>query len=283
MVDETVEQDTPTEKPHTPESSFLKQVVEQLASKEFDTLHGVIGPFFVPQEIPPDTDSPSSPLAQELPPTIQLALDKETPKYQIIAGKVHKVSSLKSRPSTPSSLVSLPPTPSGSSTPHVPIIRPPVAKAHPPESIKKFVECGDMADHQMVETLGREEPHGAAHRPAPMFFGATRKRPLEDSSGESSQFRYGRTNPINQPSIREEKFDPFGRESEINLRKLKEDHAPLLEYYDSDAITSFLSSPPHCFCLKPCARFDGIVPVYVCGALRNLYTPSDIPQKAESH
>jgi hypothetical protein len=231
-----------------------------------------------PQHTPVDAAGPSNQSATEHSASeSHSAPEKETWKYEIRSGKVTKVSTHKSGPSTPSTTQSVPPTPSDSTTPQPAFTRPPVdrapaEKAYPPESIKKFVDCGDMADHQMVESLARGEFIPALLPSSQMFFGSTRKRPLEDSS---RAFRYGKVNPVNQPSVREEKFDPLSREDETNLAKLRNENTPLLQLYDSRVLAAILAMPPNCFCQKPCARFDGNVPVYVCGSFKDLYhTPS---------
>jgi hypothetical protein len=231
-----------------------------------------------PQHTPVDAAGPSNQSATEHSASeSHSAPEKENWKYEIRSGKVTKVSTHKSGPSTPSTAQSVPPTPSDSTTPQPAFTRPPVdrapsEKAFPPESIKKFVDCGDMADHQMVESLARGEFIPALLPSSQMFFGSTRKRPLEDSS---RAFRYGKVNPVNQPSVREEKFDPLSREDGTNLAKLRNENTPLLQLYDSRVLAAILAMPPNCFCQKPCARFDGNVPVYVCGSFKDLYhTPS---------
>ena len=204
---------------------------------------------------------------------IHLPLEKEIWKYEIRSGKVQRISTHKSGHSTPSPAQSISPTPSDSTTPQTVFIRPlldrdPAEKTYPPETIKKFVNCGDMADHQMVESSARGEFIPAPLPSSQMFFGSTRKRSLEESS---RAFRYGKVNPVNQPSVREEKFDPLSREDEFSLAKLRSENTPFLQLYDAQALATILEVPPNCFCQKACARFDGNVPVYVCGSFKDLY------------
>jgi len=268
-IDEDVQTEKTMEKTHRPDSRPLEQAM-QSTTDMFDHTKGALR-ISVPQETVPDMDYPSNTLTEESLRPSHPPIEKDVPKYQIIAGQVRKVSCNRSRPGTPSTMTSMPPTPSDSSTTQTTFTRPPLEKAHPPQGIKKFVHCGDMAVDEMADSLacgGSPTIHG----PINMFCGPqVRKRHLEDSSRVSSQFRCGKTNPINQPSVREEKFDPFSEESEANLKRLRDEFVPILELHPPVAIASFLSKSPHCFCLKPCARFDGIVPVYVCGSFKSLY------------
>ena len=268
-IDEGVQNEKTMEKTRTPDSKPLEQVM-QFATEVFDNIKGALR-ISVPQETMADMDYPSNTLTGESFQRFWPAAEKDVPKYQIIAGQVRKVSCHRSRPGTPSTMASMPPTPSDSSTTQTTFTRPALDKAATPQCIKKFVHCGDMGDYEMVESLAR----GGSlpiHGPINIFCGPqVRKRHLEGSNRGSSQFRYGKTDPINQPSVREEKFDPFSQETEANLKRLKEEFVPILEFHSPVAIASFLSKSPHCFCLKPCARFDGVVPVYVCGSFKSLY------------
>jgi len=153
----------------------------------------------------------------------------------------------------------------------------------PPKEAEVFVECGDMADKSAVGVLVRanapwpgspfhRHPHGHATRlgspSAEVVVGPSLKDPTDDSVLEHSQFGYGSTTPINQCSVRSEVFDPFEKETPRNLKSLKDKKRPLLQDLNDLQLKGLLDKPPNCFCEKMCARFDGVVPVYVCGAFR---------------
>ena len=153
----------------------------------------------------------------------------------------------------------------------------------PPKEAEVFVECGDMADKNTVGVLVRanapwpgspfhKHPHGHATRlgspSAEVIVGPSLKDPADDSVLEHSQFGYGSTRPINQCSVRSEVFDPFEKETPKSLTALKNKKRPLLQDLNDVQLKALLDKPPNCFCDKMCARFDGIVPVYVCGAFR---------------
>jgi hypothetical protein len=140
-----------------------------------------------------------------------------------------------------------------------------------PGVAEKFGFCGDLADSNTIPKLIRENAlwPGAPHYPGaiPVVVGRSQEEPTSDVS----QFFNGKTEPINQPSVRQEPFDPFGKESEKSLKQMKENYPTVLDSHDSSALKHLLSSRPSCFCGTPCAKFDGIVPVYVCGMLRRAY------------
>jgi hypothetical protein len=147
-----------------------------------------------------------------------------------------------------------------------------------PDAAKKFVECGDMADRHMVGSLTREHapwPGAPMHRHLKNSISSIIICPetegSQDETSQGSQFGYGNTMPINQASVREERFDPFDKWTTKNLKQLMEKNRPLLETLDNRALRALLEKVPNCFCGKMCARFDGIVPVYVCGAFRRVY------------
>ena len=230
------------------------------------------------------------------------------PAYQIVAGTVVRKDS---RPSTPYKLQLCTANASGSSTPlmspaqstsshhsldhpspsirrkeqtqsydsHLGRVRSIISprsgpKIDAPESAKKFVECGDMADRRAIGSLTRQRspwPSAPQRDHQPLVFGPVKRDTQDDAITESSQFGYGKTTPINQPSIREETFDPFDKESPKSLKQLIEKNIPLLDALDSRGLKSLLEKAPNCFCGKMCARFDGVVPVYVCGCFRRVY------------
>ena len=128
-----------------------------------------------------------------------------------------------------------------------------------PGAAKKFVECGDMADKRVVGFLTRD-------RNSSLVFGPVTKENVEEPIVEASQFAYGKATPINQPSVREEAFDPFDKETPKSLKQLLEKNPPILDFLNTNSLRSLLEKRPNCFCGKKCAHFDGIVPVYVCGA-----------------
>jgi hypothetical protein len=152
----------------------------------------------------------------------------------------------------------------------------------PPKEAKVFVECGDMADKSAVGVLVRANApwpgspfHGhPAHATrlgspsAEVVVGPSLKDPTDDSVLEHSQFGYGSTTPINQCSVRSEVFDPYEKETPRNIKSLKDRKRPLLQDLSDGQLKALLDKPPNCFCEKMCARFDGVVPVYVCGAFR---------------
>ena len=153
----------------------------------------------------------------------------------------------------------------------------------PPKEAEVFVECGDMADKSTVGVLVRANalwPGSPFHKypqghptklgspSTEVVVGPSLKEPTDDSVLEHSQFGYGSTTPINQCSVRSEVFDPFEKETPKSLAALKNKKRPLLQDLNDLQIKAILDKPPNCFCEKICARFDGIVPVYVCGAFR---------------
>ena len=147
-------------------------------------------------------------------------------------------------------------------------------KIEAPEAAKKFVECGDMADYRAIGSLTRQRapwPGAPHHNHQPVVFGPAKRDTQDDAITEISQFGYGKTTPINQPSVREETFDPFDKESPKSLKQWIEKNTPLLDAVDSRGLKALLEKAPNCFCGKMCARFDGIVPVYVCGCFRRVY------------
>ena len=232
----------------------------------------------------------------------------KSPAYQIVAGVVVRKDS---RPSTPSKFQIDMANASGASTPlmspaqstasHYSLDPPPPSirrkeqtqsydshigrvrsiisprngpKIEAPEAAKKFVECGDMADHRAIGSLTRQRaswPGAPQHNHHPIVFGPAKRDSQDDAIPEISQFGYGKTTPINQPSVREETFDPFDKESAKSLKQLIEKNTPLLDALNSPGLKSLLEKAPNCFCGKMCARFDGIVPVYVCGCFRRVY------------
>ena len=231
-----------------------------------------------------------------------------SPAYQIVAGTVVRK---ESRPSTPSKIQIDTANASGASTPlmsparstssyHRPDHPPPPIrrkeqtqsydshmgrvrsiisprsgpKIEAPEAAKKFVECGDMADRGAIGSLTRQRapwPGSPYHNHQPVVFGPEKRHTQDDAITEISQFGYGKTTPINQPSVREETFDPFDKESPKSLKQLIEKNTPLLDALDSRGLKTLLEKAPNCFCGKMCARFDGVVPVYVCGCFRRVY------------
>ena len=105
-----------------------------------------------------------------------------------------------------------------------------------------------------------------------LIFGPVVDEVQDEPRPDISRFGYGKAKGVNQPSVREERFDPFDKESAKNMKHLKEKNCPLLESLDDRLLKSLLEKTPNCFCGKMCARFDGVVPVYVCGTFRRLYT-----------
>jgi hypothetical protein len=153
-----------------------------------------------------------------------------------------------------------------------------------PEAARKFIECGDMADKRVLGSSNGEQascpdaPHlRNAPRSAELIFGPAVGEAQDEPTPDPSQFGYGKARGVNQPSMREERFDPFDKESAKNLKHLKERSRPLLESVDDHLLKNLLEKAPNCFCGKMCARFDGIVPVYVCGTFRRLYAVSLSP------
>ena len=134
---------------------------------------------------------------------------------------------------------------------------------------EKFVQCGPMADVPTTASLTRAAspwPGSPYHTPErgvrsrPYASGRDSKRPQEDA-----QFAYGKTDRINQPSRREEPFDPYAEETPKSLKFLQGRNLPVLESHDAQQLKEMFGSRPHCFCGMPCAQFNGVVPVYVCG------------------
>jgi hypothetical protein len=140
-----------------------------------------------------------------------------------------------------------------------------------PDAAKKFVECGDMADKRAVGYLNRWAGGSQYQNSPPLVFGPVSKHTQEGPLAKASRFGYGTTTPINHPSIREEEFDPFDKESEKMLKQKKEKNPPLLSSIGTTALKFLLHKTPNCFCGKRCARFDGVVPVYVCGTFTRVY------------
>jgi hypothetical protein len=223
-----------------------------------------------------------------IPLKFQRTKPSKSPQYQIISGQVRKVTD-RSSPSSPSTQISVD-VPSISGT-HKPVYRPssfdvtlsrlrahigseyrPRRVMQAPDAALKFIECGDMANQQIIGRLvrGAGSRTGSPHEFASsaVFFGPHRKTPDEGHSPETSLFGYGKTRLVNQPSVREEPFDPFSREMPKNLKYLQEKNRPLLDSMEIPSIKHMLGGPPLCFCRRACARFDGVVPVYVCGAFR---------------
>jgi hypothetical protein len=140
---------------------------------------------------------------------------------------------------------------------------------------EKFFQCGPMADEPKVSSLRRQDhpwpgspnyPHEQGQKPRPNTIGRDGKRPQEDA-----QFAYGKADPINQPSRREESFDPFAEEAPKSLKLLREKYRPILESHDEKKLREMFHVKPFCFCGSPCAQFDGVVPVWVCGMFRRGY------------
>jgi hypothetical protein len=146
-----------------------------------------------------------------------------------------------------------------------------------------FVSCGPMADNPTTGSLTRNESpwpgapyhsHEREIRPRPVTLGRDGKRPQEDA-----QFAYGKTDPINQPSRREESFDPYEDEAPKALKTLREKNCPILESHNELKLKELFSARPNCFCRLPCAQFDGVVPVWVCGMFRRGYSRYLVPTK----
>jgi hypothetical protein len=147
-----------------------------------------------------------------------------------------------------------------------------------PDAAKKFVECGGMADREMIGSLTRDHspwPGAPFHQSSSTIVvgpSSLEAKRLGEEATDSSQFGYGMT-PINQTSIRQEAFDPYGNETGKALKSLKERTKVLsTSGLTPEQFSSLLGNVPDCFCRKRCARFDGIVPVYVCGTFR-VYFP----------
>ena len=150
-----------------------------------------------------------------------------------------------------------------------------------PKEAEVFVECGDMADKSAVGVLVRSNapwpgspfhrhPHGQPTRlgspPADVIVGPTLNDSGDHSVLEHSQFGYGMTTPINQCSVRSGVFDPLENETPKHVSALRDKKRPLLQDLNHTQLKALLDRPPNCFCEKLCTRFDGVVPVYVCGA-----------------
>lgn len=138
-----------------------------------------------------------------------------------------------------------------------------------------FVSCGPMADNSITGSLTRKDApwpgsphhiHERGVRPRPNTIGRDGKRPQEDA-----QFAYGKTEPINQPSRREEPFDPYAGESAKAIKSFKDRYLPILQSHNEQQLKDLFNLRPSCFCGYPCAQFDGVVPVWVCGMFRRGY------------
>jgi hypothetical protein len=144
-----------------------------------------------------------------------------------------------------------------------------------PDTAKKFVECGDMADRRTLGLLTRDLapwPGSPHHQHGiPLDSTCEPDENVSHDERENSQFGYGKTSPINQPSVREEIFDPFAQTPPKTLKELKAKNRPFLEVCDNRTLKTLFNKSPDCFCGKPCARFDGVVPVYVCGVFKRGY------------
>jgi len=228
-------------------------------------------------------------------------------EYRIISGKVHKVTytpiddggsvitvqhpdaagpPMSPTLSTSSQQSSEAPTPArrtGTSKPLEGILKrvqetlaPKGVPVTTPDAAKKFIECGDMADRVIIGALTRDRaPWPGSPHHTPVEAVVVGQLGAEHSVLDPSQFGYGKAKPINQPSVREEKFDPYGHETPKNLKQFKEKYPPLLESLDTQRLRRLLENDPHCFCDQPCAKFDGIVPVFVCGIFRKKYIPHE--------
>jgi hypothetical protein len=130
-----------------------------------------------------------------------------------------------------------------------------------PDVAEKFGYCGELADSNTIPKLIRENalwPGAPFYAGGPaVVVGRTQVEPASDVSN----FFNGKTEPANQPSVRQEPFDPFAKEPEKSLKQMRDKYPTVLESHDYMALKHLLSSRPNCFCGRPCAKFDGIVPV----------------------
>ena len=249
-----------------------RDVIEKMAADAANNLYKSVIDALSPHHTPVDAPGPSHHSATEHSPSgNHPAPEKEAWRFEIRSGKVTKVSTHKSGPSTPTTI----------RAPHTIRLHYTTNCIHSPSHRSglcgKDISSGKHQEIRRLRRYGRSSDGrifgswGVRTRPlipsSHMFFGSTRKRPLEESS---RAFRYGKINPVNQPSVREEKFDPLSREDETNLARLRNENTPLLQLYDARSLAAILAVPPNCFCQKPCARFDGNVPVYVCGSFKDL-------------
>lgn len=141
--------------------------------------------------------------------------------------------------------------------------------AEPPEAALKFIQCGEEADAPTIGALVRKNAPWAgaplhAHT-TPVVVGSTGKTVRDKSVSKAAS-----SQPASQQAMQEGPFDPFRWEPEDTLASLKLQFPPLLTS-DID-LRHMLFSTPNCFCGKRCARFEGIVPVFVCGTFNNRYS-----------
>lgn len=136
--------------------------------------------------------------------------------------------------------------------------------SEPPEAAKRFVDCGQDADLRTIGSLLRNNAPwpGAPHHShsSPVVVGPTTKSGHEKVSKGKIKEREGDEKAVAE---HEEAFDPFRWENSRTVQELKDKYPPLLSTRIN--LRDVLISAPFCFCGKRCARFDGIVPVYVCG------------------